>query len=98
MEKKGNIVGKQGHWTEAQIKAAIDKVQSKISIRRASEACSVPKSSLHDRLNKLNKAKNEILAPDMCTFRMAFPDEQEDLVAYVKDLDSTLMFVQVFGC
>jgi hypothetical protein len=61
-------------------------------VRQASEAYSVPKSSLHDRLMKLNKGKNAILAPDMGTFRRTFSDEQEEeLVAYIKYLDSRLM-------
>jgi hypothetical protein len=51
MEKKGNTTGKRGHWTEAQMKAAIDNVLSnKMSVRQASEPYSVPQSSLHDRL------------------------------------------------
>jgi predicted DNA-binding protein YlxM (UPF0122 family) len=51
MEKKGNTAGKRGHWTEAQIKATIDNVLSnKMSVRQASEAYSVPESSLYDRL------------------------------------------------
>jgi hypothetical protein len=73
MEKKGNIAGKRGHWTEAQMKAVTDNVRSKeMSVRRASEAYSVPNSSLHDRLMKLNKGKNVILAPDIGTFRRTF--------------------------
>jgi hypothetical protein len=38
-EKKGNTAGKRGHWTEAQMKAAVDNVRSKkMSVRQASEA------------------------------------------------------------
>jgi hypothetical protein len=55
--------------------AAIDKVRSKMSVRRESEVYSIPKSLLHDRLVKLNKAKNVVLAPDMGTFRTTFCDE-----------------------
>ena len=75
------------------MKAAINNVLSnKMSVRQASEAYSVPKSSLHDRLIKFNKRKNVILAPDMGTFRRTLSDEQEEeLVAYIKDLDSRLM-------
>jgi methionine-rich copper-binding protein CopC len=78
--------------------AAVDRVRSKMSVRRASEAYSVPAVSLHDRLVKHNKATNEVLAPDMRAFRMTFSDEQqEDLVAYVKDRESRAMFVPVLG-
>jgi hypothetical protein len=49
MEKKGNTVEKRGHWTEVQVKAAIDNVLSnKMLVRQAIEAYSVPQSSLHD--------------------------------------------------
>jgi hypothetical protein len=93
MEKKGNTAGKRGHWTEAQMKTATDNVRSnKMSVRRASEAYSVPKSLLHGRMMKLNKGKNVILAPDIGTFRRTLSDEEEEeLVAYIKDLDSRLM-------
>jgi hypothetical protein len=96
-EKKGNTAGKRDHWTEAPMKATVDNVRSKkMSVRRESEAYSVPKSSWHDRLMKRNKGKNVILAPDMGTFRRTFSNEQEeDLVAYIKNLDSRLMPVQV---
>jgi hypothetical protein len=67
-----------------------------MSVRQASEAYSVPISSLHNRLLKLNKANNVILAPGMCTFRMTSDEQEEDLVAYIKDLHSRLMFVLVF--
>jgi hypothetical protein len=92
-EKKGNTAGKRGQWTEVQKKAAIDNIRSKkMSVRPASEAYSVPKSSLHDRLMKLIKGKNVILASDIGTFRRTLSDEQEEeLVAYSKDLDSRLM-------
>jgi hypothetical protein len=67
------------------MKAATDNVwNKKMSVRQASEAYSVPKSSLHDRLMKLNEGKNVILAPDMGTFKRMFSDEQEELVACVK--------------
>jgi hypothetical protein len=73
--------------------AAIDNVLSnKMSVRQASEAYSVPKSLLHDRLMKLTKGKNVILAPDIGTFRRTLSDEhEEELVAYIKDVDSRLM-------
>jgi hypothetical protein len=75
-EKKGNTCRK---WTEAQMKAAIHNVRSKnMSVRQASEAYSVHKPSLHDRLMKLNKGKNVILAPDMGAFRRTFSDEKEE--------------------
>jgi hypothetical protein len=75
-EKKGNTAGKRSHWTEAQIKAAISNVRSnKMSVRQASETYSIPKSSLHDRLMKLNQGQNVILAPGMGTFRRTFSDE-----------------------
>jgi hypothetical protein len=78
--------------------ATIDKVWSKMSVRTASEAYSVPAGSLHNRLVRHNKAKNVIVAPDVGTVTMTFSDEQEDdLVAYIKDLDSRLMFVLVLG-
>jgi hypothetical protein len=78
--------------------AAVDKVRSKMSVRRTSEAYSIPAVSLHDRWVKLDKATNVILGPDMSPFRMELSDEQqEDLVTYIKDLDSRLMFVPVFG-
>jgi hypothetical protein len=45
---------------------------------------------------KLKKGKNVILVPGMGTFRRTFSDEQEEeLVAYIKDLDSRLMLVHV---
>jgi hypothetical protein len=37
------------------MKATFDKVRSKVSLRRASEADSVPERSLHNRLMKRNK-------------------------------------------
>ena len=41
---------------------------------------------------KLTKGKNVILASDIDTFRRTLSDEQEEeLVAYFKDLDSRLM-------
>jgi hypothetical protein len=73
MENKGNTAGKRGYWTEAQMKAAICTVRNKeMSVRRASEAYSVPSSLLHDRLMKLNKRKNVTVAPDIGTFRRTF--------------------------
>jgi hypothetical protein len=79
------------------MKAPVDKVRSEMSARRASESYSVPESSLRDILMKLNKGKHVILAPEMSTFRMTFSGEKEDLVAYIKNLDSRLVFLQVFG-
>jgi hypothetical protein len=41
---------------------------------------------------KLTKGKNVILASDIGTFRRTLSDEQEErLVAYIKDLESRLM-------
>jgi hypothetical protein len=55
------------------MKAATDNARSKeMSVRQASEAYSVPKSSLHYTLMKLKKGKNVILATDMGTFRRRF--------------------------
>jgi hypothetical protein len=43
-------------------------------------------------LIKLTKGKNVILAPDMDTFRRTLSEEQEEeLVAYIKDLESRLI-------
>jgi hypothetical protein len=60
MEKKGSIARKRGHRTAPKMEAsiAIDIVRSKkMSVRQASEAYSIPKSSLHAGLVKLNKGK-----------------------------------------
>jgi hypothetical protein len=54
------------------MKVTADNFRSKMSVRQASEAYSVPNSSLHDRLMKLTKGRNVIIAPDMGTFRRTF--------------------------
>lgn len=71
----------RGKWLEANMKMAMEKVVSKeLSIMEASEAYSVPKSTLGDRIKLISgggEATSRPCTANKGTFQRRFDDETE---------------------
>lgn len=86
----------RGKWLEGNMKIAMEKVLSKeLSIREASEAYSVPKSTLGDRIKLMSRGGEATSRPctaNKGTFQRTFDDETEVILYnHVKALDNQLM-------
>lgn len=77
-----------GQWTEDEMKLSIDKVRNKgVSVRKAADTFSGPKSSLLDGLRTLHEGGMVKTTFDIGWFRRTYADEMEEqLVRHVKYL------------
>lgn len=86
----------RGKWEEGNMKAAMEKVMLKeMTIREASVAYSVPKSTLGDRVKIITEGGETAAKPctdNRGTFQRTFDENQEETLYYhIKALDSQLM-------
>lgn len=93
MPKSEEKHNKKGCWTEENMKHAMnDVLMGKISIREAVRVYGVPKSSLHDRINKIKKGKEANVPPKLGRFELTFSETyEEELLAHIRQLDGMFM-------
>ncbi|KAJ4434685.1 hypothetical protein ANN_23253 [Periplaneta americana] len=93
MPKSEEKHNKKGCWTEENMKHAMnDVLMEKISIREAVRVYGVPKSSLHDRINKIKKGKEANVPPKSGRFELTFSETcEEELLAHIRHLDGMFM-------
>ncbi|KAJ4446144.1 hypothetical protein ANN_12837 [Periplaneta americana] len=93
MPKSEENHNKKGCWTEENMKHAMnDVLMGKISIREAVRMYGVPKSSLHDRINKIKKGNEANVPPKLGRFELTFSETyEEELLAHIRQLDGMFM-------
>ena len=84
---------KRGKWTETDMKQALGLVlETHMSQREAAKKFQVPRSTLRERLEALQRGETVHFTPQVGRFKKTFNDELEkQLVSYIKDLHDNFM-------
>jgi hypothetical protein len=83
----------RGVWDSESMRKAVDKVLSgELKIRTAADRYDIPKSTLHERIKKLQAQKEVCFEPKLGRYQPTFNSNYEDiLVEHVRDLSNRLM-------
>ena len=93
MLKFKKISTNRGEWTkESMVRAVKLTLEKNSSIRKISEACNVPRSTLQDKIYNIKQGLKVSMSSKLGRFECTFTDAYEKkLVDYTIDLDNRLM-------